>query len=172
MLRTMRVQDVGEGEARKMLSFPLAWWKKENLRWSRWWLWSRNQEGLLHGLQEKRPGGAIISKRQPQRGCPSRAFEMCSVTLGSDLDLVKAFPLQYSCLENPMDRGTPQATVCDVARAGYNLATKLLNYFIMWLLDYCRSLPMSLLNIYFKLCSPLVPPKWSFPLCIIGMLKL
>lgn len=53
MLRTMRVQDVGEQEARKMLSFPLALWKKENLRWSRWWLWSRNQKGLLPGLQEK-----------------------------------------------------------------------------------------------------------------------
>ena len=107
---------------------------------------------------EKARRGYNIQKTAPER-MSSRAFEMCSVTLGSDLDLVKAFPLQYSCLENPMDRGTPQATVCDVARAGYNLATKLLNYFIMWLLDYCRSLPMSLLNIYFKLCSPLVPPK-------------
>ena len=33
-------------------------------------------------------------------------------------------PLQYSCLENPMDRRTWQATVCGVARVGYNLATK------------------------------------------------
>jgi len=30
-------------------------------------------------------------------------------------------PLQYSCLENPMDRGAWQATV---PRAGHNLATK------------------------------------------------
>ena len=33
-------------------------------------------------------------------------------------------PLQYSCLENPMDRGIWQATVNGVARIGYNLATK------------------------------------------------
>ena len=33
-------------------------------------------------------------------------------------------PLQYSCLENPMDRGTWQATVHGVARVGHNLVTK------------------------------------------------
>ena len=33
-------------------------------------------------------------------------------------------PLQYSCLENPMDRGAWQATVCGVARVRHNLATK------------------------------------------------
>ena len=32
-------------------------------------------------------------------------------------------PLQYSCLENPMDRGAWQATV-HVARVGHNLAIK------------------------------------------------
>ena len=32
--------------------------------------------------------------------------------------------LQYSCLENPMDRGAWQATVHGVARVGYDLATK------------------------------------------------
>ena len=32
--------------------------------------------------------------------------------------------LQYSCLENPMDRGTWQATVDGIARAGRDLATK------------------------------------------------
>ena len=32
--------------------------------------------------------------------------------------------LQYSCLENPMNRGTWQATVREVARTGHNLATK------------------------------------------------
>ena len=35
-------------------------------------------------------------------------------------------PLQYSCLENPMDRGAWQATVHGVARVGYNLVTLLL----------------------------------------------
>ena len=34
------------------------------------------------------------------------------------------YPLQYSCLENLMDRGAWQATVCGVARIGHDLATK------------------------------------------------
>ena len=33
-------------------------------------------------------------------------------------------PLQYSCLENPMDRGAWWATVYGVARVGHDLATK------------------------------------------------
>ena len=33
-------------------------------------------------------------------------------------------PLQYSCLENPMDRGAWQATVRGVARIGHDIATK------------------------------------------------
>ena len=35
-------------------------------------------------------------------------------------------PLQYSCLENPMDRGAWQATVHGVTRVGQDLASKLL----------------------------------------------
>ena len=34
------------------------------------------------------------------------------------------YPLQYSCLENPMDRGAWRATVHGVARVRHNLATK------------------------------------------------
>ena len=33
-------------------------------------------------------------------------------------------PLQYSCLENPMDRGAWQATVHGVERVRHNLVTK------------------------------------------------
>ena len=33
-------------------------------------------------------------------------------------------PLQYSCLENPTDRGAWQAAVRRVARVGHDLATK------------------------------------------------
>ena len=33
-------------------------------------------------------------------------------------------PLQYSCLENPMNRGAWQSTVDGVARVGHDLATK------------------------------------------------
>ena len=34
-------------------------------------------------------------------------------------------PLQYSCLENPIDRGVQQATVHGVARAGHDVLTRL-----------------------------------------------
>ena len=34
-------------------------------------------------------------------------------------------PLQYPSLENPMDRGAWEVTVCEVARVGHDLATKL-----------------------------------------------
>ena len=33
-------------------------------------------------------------------------------------------PLQYSCLENPMDRGAWQATVHGITRVGHDLANK------------------------------------------------
>ena len=33
-------------------------------------------------------------------------------------------PLQYSCSENPMDRGAWQVAIHGVARVGHNLATK------------------------------------------------
>ena len=34
------------------------------------------------------------------------------------------YPLQYSCLENPTERGAWQATIHGVARVEHNLATK------------------------------------------------
>ena len=34
------------------------------------------------------------------------------------------YPLQYTCLENPIDRGAWQATVHGVARVGHDSATK------------------------------------------------
>ena len=33
-------------------------------------------------------------------------------------------PLQYSCLEDPVDRGAWQATIHGVARVGHDFATK------------------------------------------------
>ena len=38
-------------------------------------------------------------------------------------------PLQYSCLENPMDREARQATVHEVTRVGHDLVTKPHGYF-------------------------------------------
>ena len=44
--------------------------------------------------------------------------------LGRSHGEVTGNPLQYSCLENPIDREAWQATVHGVARVGHNLATK------------------------------------------------
>ena len=41
-------------------------------------------------------------------------------------------PLQYSCLENPVDRGVWWATVLGVARVRHDLATSLTSYFNHW----------------------------------------
>ena len=45
-------------------------------------------------------------------------------------------PLQYSCLENPIDRGAWQATVHGVARVGHNLVTKLHNLILLHLFHF------------------------------------
>ena len=44
--------------------------------------------------------------------------------LGNSPEEESGNPLQYSFLENPMDRGAWQATVRGVARVGHNLATE------------------------------------------------
>ena len=48
--------------------------------------------------------------------------------LGRSLREGNGNPLQYSCLENPMDRGARQSAVNGVARVGFDLATKLPNH--------------------------------------------
>ena len=45
-------------------------------------------------------------------------------------------PLQYSCLENPMDRGAWQATVHGVTRVGHDLATKPPNHLFLYTCDF------------------------------------
>ena len=37
-------------------------------------------------------------------------------------------PLQFSCLDDPMDRGAWRATIHGVTRVGYDLASKTTNY--------------------------------------------
>ena len=46
--------------------------------------------------------------------------------LGRSLGEGNGNPLQYSCLENPMDRGAWWATVHGVTRVGHDLVTKTL----------------------------------------------
>ena len=49
---------------------------------------------------------------------------MCLIPASGRFGEENGYPLQYSCLENPMDRGAWWATVYRVARVGHNLATK------------------------------------------------
>ena len=49
-------------------------------------------------------------------------------------------PLQYSCPENPTDRGAWQATVHGIARVGHNLATKPLNHHVGFIPSFLRNL--------------------------------
>ena len=67
-----------------------------------WWVW-RNCLRIVC-LQCKRLGLIPGSGRSPGEG--------------------NGNPLQYSCLENSMERGAWQVTVHDVARVRHNLATK------------------------------------------------
>ena len=52
----------------------------------------------------------------------------------------QGYPLQYSYLENPMDRGPSWATVHGIARVGDNWATKHINYLnqLMSKVKHCR----------------------------------
>ena len=53
------------------------------------------------------------------------AGDPCSIPrLGRSPGERNGNPLQYSCLENPMDKGALQAIVHVVARAGHDLVTK------------------------------------------------
>ena len=68
------------------------------------------------------------------RGFPHSSVGKESACSAGDLGLIPGWerssgegngnPLQYSCLENPIDRGAWQATVHGIARVGHNLATK------------------------------------------------
>ena len=73
-------------------------------------------------------------------------------------------PLQYSCLENPMDRGSWWAIVHGVTRVGHNLATKprisdVEHHFMCLLATYMSSLekyPFHILCSFFFLLDCLI----------------
>ena len=48
-------------------------------------------------------------------------------------------PLQYSCLENPMDRGAWHAAVHGISRVGHYLVTKLTREVLIFLLILSQS---------------------------------
>ena len=57
-------------------------------------------------------------------------------------------PLRYSCLGNPMDRGTWQGTVLGIAGVGHNLA---LSFFLACLFFKTNDITCCLFSVYFKL---------------------
>ena len=65
------------------------------------------------------PGGSVV-KNPPANAGDTASIPGSGISPGGG----NGNPLQYSLLENPMDRGAWQATVHWVARVGHNLATK------------------------------------------------
>ena len=63
-----------------------------------------NSVGKESACNSRDPGSVPGSRRSPGEG--------------------NGNPLQYSCLENPMDRKAWRATVHDVTRVGHDLVTK------------------------------------------------
>ena len=65
------------------------------------------------------PGGSAV------KNPPANAGDTGSIPgLGRSPGEGNDYPLQYSCLGNPMDRGAWQAAAHGVARVRHNLATK------------------------------------------------
>ena len=65
------------------------------------------------------PGGSVVKNLSANAGDASSILG-----LGRSPGEGNGNPLQYSCLENPTDRGAWQATVHGVARVGHDLVTK------------------------------------------------
>ena len=68
------------------------------------------------------PGGSVV------KNLPTNAGDAGDVSLipglGRSPGGGNGSPLQYSCLENPMDGGAWRATVRGVTRVGHNLVTE------------------------------------------------
>ena len=65
------------------------------------------------------PGSAVV------KNPPAKAGDLGLISgLGRSPGSGNGNPLQYSCLGNPMDRGSWQATVHGVTRVGHNLVTQ------------------------------------------------
>ena len=63
------------------------------------------------------PGGSVV------KNPPANAGDQGSIPgSGGSLGERNGYPLQYSCLENPMDRGPQQATVHGVAKTWTRLS--------------------------------------------------
>ena len=75
--------------------------------------------------------GFLFSSVSKASACNAR--ELGSIPgLGRSSGEGNSNPLQYSCLENPMDRGAWWATVRGIARVRHNLALFFFFSFLMW----------------------------------------
>ena len=83
------------------------------------------------------PAGSLINDLDSRFtwGFPHSSVDKASACNAGDLGSIPGWvrslgeengnPVQYSCLENPIDRGAWHATVHGVTRVGHNLGTKL-----------------------------------------------
>ena len=82
--------------------------------------WTSNKSFLIWVFMGF-PGGSVVKKKKK---LPANAGDVGSIPgLGRPPGEGNGNPLQYSCLENPMDRETCQATVPGVAKNWTRLST-------------------------------------------------
>ena len=87
--------------------------------------WTSNKSFLIWVFMGF-PGGSVVKNKtkQKQKNMPANAGDVGSIPgLGRPPGEGNGNPLQYSCLENPMDRETCQATVPGVAKNWTRLST-------------------------------------------------
>ena len=68
------------------------------------------------------PGGSVV--KNPYDNAGDSGYAGPIPELGRSPGGGNGSPLQYSCLENPIDRGAWRATVHGVIRVGHDLVTK------------------------------------------------
>ena len=81
-----------------------------------WETWVRSlgwEDPLKKGMATH---SIILAWRTPWTGEPGGLHSMGSQRVGHDPGEVNGYPLQYSCLEDPLDRGAWWATVLGVAK--------------------------------------------------------
>ena len=84
--------------------------------------WTSNKSFLIWVFMGF-PGGSVVKKKKKKK-LPANAGDVGSIPgLGRPPGEGNGNPLQYSCLENPMDRETCQATVPGVAKNWTRLST-------------------------------------------------
>ena len=83
--------------------------------------WCRGQMICLRALLESGDGSGASLIAQSVKNLPAvRETQVHIPVLGRAPGEGNGNPLQYSCLENPLDRGSWRATVHGVARVGHD----------------------------------------------------